>query len=68
MSESCSNEKHYRELFIYFFTPIGLVFKKYDTCHLKTSRWEKKSHTLPIKFGSLSVPQEGLSIPWEPEE
>lgn len=43
-------------LFI-FFTPTGLVFKKYDTCHLKTSRWEKQSHTLPIKVGPLSLPK-----------
>ena len=43
-------------LFVYF-TPIGPVFKKHDTCHLKTSRWEQRSHTLPLKVGSSSLPK-----------
>lgn len=58
MSESCSKEKYYRELFIYlFFTSIGLVLKKYDTCHLKASRWEKKSRMSLIRIGSVSFPK-----------
>lgn len=56
ISESCSNEKHDRDFF--FFLPQLVLFsKKYDTCHLKTSRWEKKSHMISIKIGSFCLPE-----------
>lgn len=43
---------------IFFFLPqLVLFLKKYDTCHLKTSRWEKKSHMISIKIGSFCLPE-----------
>lgn len=53
MSESCSNEKHYRDFFPYL---NWFCFQETWHMPLKTSRWEKKSHMLSIKIGSF-VPQ-----------
>lgn len=43
--------------FFFFLNLIWSCFqKKYDTCHLKTSRWEKKLRVLSIKIGSFCLP------------